>query len=655
MRSVCWKLHLFPLAIFAAIACVCICGCSRKGPMFPLDNPTPRADVHSYANPAEWKATRVFLDLDVDFNRKVIRGTALLDLDRGPGSPAPAVVLDTRALKIEKAEWSADSAAGKWNVAKFSVGASDPILGAPLRVEIPPEARAVRIAYESSPGAVALQWLEPAQTTGKKQPFLFSQSQAIQARSWIPLQDSPGIRVTYGAKIRVPGQLRAVMSANTNPFAEDAGGIMLDASTREFHFEQPKPIPSYLIALAVGDLVFANLDPRGGKEGRTGVYAEPSVLPAASKEFTDTEKMVEAVEARFGPYRWGRYDLLVLPPSFPFGGMENPCLTFATPTVIAGDKSLVSLVAHELAHSWSGNLVTNATWRDFWLNEGFTTYIERRILEDIYGKERADMEAVLGYRTLLDELNRLPEKDEILYVDLKGRDPDDGFTEVPYEKGALFLRTLESVVGREKFDHFLRAYFEENAFQSITTQDFLEKLETALFRPDPALESKVPVLQWITQPGVPEGAAIPKSALLDHAAAAAESFAEGKSSASSISFKTWSTQEQLYFLRSLPKSLDAAKMAALDEAFGLTRSGNAEVVAEWLLMAVRNRYAPANPRLERFLVEVGRRKFIKPLYEELVKTPEGRERAAAIYAKARPGYHPMAVATVDGILNPAGK
>ncbi|MCC6264806.1 MAG: M1 family metallopeptidase [Bryobacterales bacterium] len=661
MRAPCLKLHLAPLAILAALACACICGCSPKGPMFPLDNPAPRADTHSYAKPEEWKMTRVFLDLDVDFHRKVLRGTALLDLEHGPGSPAAAVILDTRALTVEKAEWSASQGAKPgaeaetWSDAEFSLGPDDPILGAPLRIELPAEARAVRITYETSPGAVALQWLEPAQTAGKKQPFLFSQSQAIQARSWIPLQDSPGIRVTYGAKIRVPRPLRAVMSADTNPFAEDASGKAIDASTLEFRFDQPKPIPSYLIALAVGDLAFANLDPRGGRQGRTGVYAEPSVLPRAASEFADTEKMVESIEARFGPYRWGRYDLLILPPSFPFGGMENPCLTFATPTVIAGDKSLVSLVAHELAHSWSGNLVTNATWRDFWLNEGFTTYLERRILEDIYGKDRADMEAVLGYRTLLDEMKTLPEKDQILYVDLKGRDPDDGFTQVPYEKGALFLRTIEGAVGREKFDAFLRSYFDKYAFQSITTQDFLGELADAFFREDPRLGSKIPVLAWVTQPGIPEGAAIPSSPLLKHVAEAAAAFADGKTQAASVPFKRWSSLEQLHFLRSLPKGLDAARMKALDEAFGLTHSGNSEVAAEWLLMSVRNGYSPAYPRLESFLIEVGRRKFIKPLYEELVKTPEGRARALAIYAKARPGYHPMAVATVDGILQGKGK
>jgi hypothetical protein len=332
--------------------------------------------------------------------------------------------------------------------------------------------------------------------------------------------------------------------------------------------------------------------------------------------------------------------------------MENPCLTFATPTVIAGDKSLVSLVAHELAHSWSGNLVTNATWRDFWLNEGFTTYIERRILEDLYGKERADMEAVLGYQTLLDEMKSLPEKDQILYVDLAGRDPDDGFTNVPYEKGALFLRTLEQTVGRDKFDDFLRGYFNNNAFESITTQDFLNKLEQIFFRTDPTLETKIPVLEWVTKPGIPAGAAIPKSDLLDKVNASAAAFASGSKAASALGFREWSSLEQLSFLRALPHDLSAGKMKALDDAYAVTQSGNSEVVSEWLTMAVRSGYAPAYPRLESFLVEVGRRKFLKPLYEELVKTPEGRARAISIYAKARPGYHPMAVATVDGIVKP---
>lgn len=653
MRAACFKLHFIFAVILGAIYSFCFYACAAKGPMFPLDDPSLGTDFHSFAKPEEWKATNVLLDLDADFDRKVLRGSATIAVTPGKSPDAPAVMLDTRDLQIEKAEWSDGGA--EWHEAKFTLGENDPVFGTPLRIEVPRTARAVRVAYETSPRAVALQWLAPAQTAGKKHPFLFSQSQAIQARSWIPLQDSPGIRVTYRARIRVPEALRAVMSANMDPSATGELKNTPSGEVREFSFEQPHPIPSYLIALAVGDLAAANLDPRGESEGRTAVYAEPSVLPAAAREFADTEKMIEATEARFGPYRWGRYDLLVLPPSFPFGGMENPNLTFATPTVIAGDKSLVSLVAHELAHSWSGNLVTNATWRDFWLNEGVTTYLERRIIEDLYGKERADMEAVLGYQTLQDELKELPDKDEILYVDLRGRDPDDGFTNVPYEKGALFLRTIESVTGREKFDKFLHEYFDRWAFQSITTQDFLNKLERDLFRPDPELAAKIPVLEWVTKPGIPAGAAIPHSTLLEQSARAAEDFAEGKLAAARIPFKTWSSQEQLYFLRALPKQLDATQMKALDNAFHLTEAGNAEVVSEWLLMAVRNRYAPADARLQSFLIEVGRRKFLKPIYEELVKTPEGRERAVAIYAKAREGYHPLSVSLVDGILDPARK
>ena len=595
----------------------------------------PRAveDVHSYSNPGEVRVRHLDLDWDVLFDQKILKGTSTLTVERAGSNRRAPLVLDTRNLGVTRVETSADGAA--WRDARFTVGAADAILGAPLTVELPARVAKVRVHYTTSPAASGLQWLEPAQTAGKRHPFMFTQSQAIHARSWIPLQDTPQVRVTYTARVRTPRDLLAVMSADNDGAARRDG---------DYSFRMQQPIPSYLIALAVGDLRFRSM----GR--RTAVYAEPSVVERAAREFADTEKMVAATERLYGPYRWGRYDILVLPPSFPFGGMENPRLTFATPTVIAGDKSLVSLIAHELAHSWSGNLVTNATWRDFWLNEGFTTYLERRILEEVYGRERAQMEASLGRRTLDEEIKTLPERDEILHVDLKGRDPDDGFTQVPYEKGALFLRHLEEAFGRARFDPFVRAYFDAHAFQSITTEDFTRYLRQNLLRRQPRLAARVPVEEWIESAGLPANAPSPQSDAFARVEAQAARWQRGEIRAEQIETRAWTTHEWLHFLKSLPEGSERAKMDELDRAFRLTRSGNSEVSFQWLMMSITNRYEPAYPRLEEFLTTIGRRKFIKPLYEEMAKTPEGRERALSIYRRARATYHPIAVASIDPIL-----
>jgi len=394
-------------------------------------------------------------------------------------------------------------------------------------------------------------------------------------------------------------------------------------------------VPSYLLAIAVGDIAVRETGPR------TAVYAEPSVVDAAAKEFADTEKMIDATEKLYGPYRWGRYDLLVLPPSFPFGGMENPELTFATPTVIAGDKSLVSLVAHELAHSWSGNLVTNATWSDFWLNEGYTVYIERRIIEEIYGQRRERMEAVLGYQDLQEELKSHPAKDQILNINLDGRDPDDGMTEIPYEKGALFLTAVEQQFGREKLDAYLKNYFDHFAFHSITTKESIEYMREHLFTLDPAAAAKIAVNEWVYQPGLPASAPIPHSEAFDAVDQSIVAWMKGQK----IETAQWSTQEWLRFLRGLPEKLDAAHMKKLDAQFHLTSASNNEILAQWLLMAVKNHYAPANDRLREFLTTVGRRKYVKPLYQAM-----DTKQAKAIYAQARPMYHSVTQSTIDAML-----
>jgi len=577
-------------------------------------------DPHSYANAGQVRVRHLNLDLDVMFDQRTVRGTAVLTVDR-IDPHARQLVLDSRALQIDETEISPDGK--KYREARFAIGKRDPILGAPLAIDIAPDTKYVRIRYSSSPTASALQWLDPEQTAGKQKPFLYTQSEAIHARSWLPLQDSPSVRVTYEARVHVPAGLKAVMSATNCPDSNDCRFVM------------DKPIPSYLIALAVGDLAFRATGPR------TGVWAEPAVLESAAREFSDMENMLKAAEALYGPYRWGRYDVLVLPPSFPYGGMENPRLTFATPTVIAGDKSLVSLVAHELAHSWSGNLVTNATWSDFWLNEGYTVYIERRILEQLYGKRREEMEAVLGYQDLQEEIKTHAARDQILNINLDGRDPDDGMTEIPYEKGALFLTQEEQTIGREKFDVYLKDYFDHFAFQSITTLESLNYMRSHLFESDEKAAAAIPVNEWVYQPGLPSSAPKPVSQAFIAIDRQIPLWLEGKK----IETSDWATQQWLYFLRGLPEHLSAAQMSRLDAENRFTSTRNDEILDQWLLMSVRNHYAAAAGRLEEFLTTVGRIKYVKPLYQAM-DLPQ----AKAIYEKARPMYHPITQASIDAVL-----
>ena len=592
------------------------------------------SDIHSFARPAEARVTHVALDLKTDFAAKRLAGTATLTIERQPS--AEAIVLDTDGLTID-----AVTAADGKTALSYRLGDDDPVRGRSLTVVLPQGVREIVVRYQTNPGAEALQWLSPEQTAGKRHPYLFSQGQAILTRSWIPTQDSPGIRQTYSARIVVPKELRAVMSAEQ--LTPD--GVAADGG-RAFEFRMPQAIPPYLIAIAVGDITSRNIGPR------TAVYAEPSVVEAAAYEFADLEKMVIAAEALLGPYRWGRYDGLVLPPSFPFGGMENPRLTFLTPTVLAGDRSLVSLVAHELAHSWSGNLVTNATWRDFWLNEGMTTYVEGRIMEALYGAERAAMLEVLAVRELQDEITRLgglQSKETILHVDLAGRNPDDGMTQIPYDKGSSFLRLIERTVGRARFDAWLRGYLDRHAFTSITTATFVDDLRTHLIKGDAALEQRLKVDEWVYSPGLPDNAPRASSEALTRIEKSAEAFANG-APASSLMAKAWTTQEWLHFLERMPDTLTAAQVADLDKTFNLTAQRNSEILFAWLRIAIQHRYQPAMPALERFLTSQGRRKFLRPLYEDLMKTDWGKPEAKRIYARARPLYHSVATGTLDPIV-----
>ena len=587
-------------------------------------------DPHSFAKTNEAVVKHLSWKAKIDFDTKVISAVATWTIENKSNSGQ--VIFDTRDLIIENIMVDGNTSSD-YKLADTIAGQS--FLGSALIVDIPTSAKTVSITYKTSEGAAALQWLNAEQTRDKKFPFLFTQSQAILCRTWIPCQDGPGVRFTFDAQVEVPKGMIALMSAE-NPQKINEDGV--------YHFKMEQPIPSYLMSLAVGDLAFKSV----GNE--TGVYAEPSFVEACAWELSDMQNMLESAEKLYGKYQWGRYDVIVLPPSFPFGGMENPRITFATPTIIAGDKSLVALVAHELAHSWSGNLVTNANWNDFWLNEGFTVYFENRIMEAVYGKDYADMLQVLEYEGLVETVKDFgaTSPDTHLKLKLEGRDPDEGVSDIAYNKGAYFLRLLESKVGREKWDVFVNGYFTTNAFSVMTTEDFIIYLNKNLIEPNKEKFADVNIDEWIYGPGIPANCPKVVSARFEKV----DVILQGLSSENNIpvdQVKSWSTHEWLRFIYQLPDDISLEKMVYLDGLFKFTGTGNSEIADAWYELAIKRNYSVAYPAIDTFLCSVGRRKFLTPLYKAMIKTGQ-KDMAVRIYTKARPGYHYVAQNTMDELI-----
>jgi leukotriene-A4 hydrolase len=584
-------------------------------------------DMHTLSNADSITLKHLDLDIKVDFDHKNISGTATWTIDN---------INKLSNLKLDTYDLAIDSVFV--NNKKVNTALDSPVkfMGSALNIPVDTASNTVTIYYKTGQQATALQWLDPQQTHDKKYPFLYTQSESVYARSWLPCADGPGIRYTYTARVTVPKGSLALMSAE-NPQQVNDSGI--------YHFKMELPIPAYLMALAVGHIDFKAID------GRTGVYAEPGMIDKARYEFDGVGKMVHAAEKLYGPYRWGRYDMLVLPPGFPIGGMENPRLTFCTPTIIAGDRSLVSLIAHELAHSWSGNLVTNATWNDFWLNEGFTDYFERRIMESIEGRDYADMLWELGYQDLVTNVNELGKNspDTRLKINLDGRDADDGFSDIPYEKGSHFLKLIEISAGRGKFDTFLKKYFDEHAFKTINTENFLTYLNENLIKGDSTLAKKLDINAWVYGPGIP--ANCPRAGNVRFAKVDAQNkkFLQGTPPAQ-LDTTGWRSNEWQQFLRKMPDSISDEQMKQLDAAFHFTNTGNSEIADLWLVMAIHAGYDPAYPAIQQFLGSVGRRKFIEPLYAAMIKTPKGKVMAKKLYAKDRINYHPLAQASIDKLM-----
>jgi leukotriene-A4 hydrolase len=583
-------------------------------------------DRHSYAEPALVRTTHLELDLELDFDEKVLAGTATHTL--AWTGTTDRLVLDTRDLTVLAVE---GATADGWEALEYSVAVPDKELGSALTIRTSQHQR-VRISYRTAPTATGLQWLEPSMTAGGVMPFMFSQSQAIHARSWVPVQDTPSVRFSYAAHVTAPPELMVLMSADNGTTSRRTGS---------YDVVMPEPIPSYLLAIAAGDLVF---EPIGE---RSGVWAEPEMARRAATEFADTEEMMRVTEALFGPYRWGRYDILVLPPSFPYGGMENPRMTFATPTVVIGDKSLVSVVAHELAHSWSGNLVTQDSWDDIWLNEGFTSYVENRIVEAVYGTEFAVMETAIKQHATVVKLDPLTPAE--LAVELPGlnhRSEYHGTTSCGPLKGSWFLSWLEERFTREVFDPFLRGYFDRFAFRSINSEDFVGHLREHLLQPHPGVVTDAEVAAWLDEPGIPAFAARAVSERFEAVDDARDRWlGTGELPQGAAA---WTTQEWLRFLDAAPDVLGVVQLQQLDREFGLTGTANGEIARRWYQIVAASSYEAAYADLAGFLTNVGRMKLVLPVYRALAGTD--REFAAEVFAKARPGYHPITTAAVQKIL-----
>jgi aminopeptidase N len=586
----------------------------------------PRFDPHSWCDSDQPRQRHLDLELTVDFAGRALNGTVRIDLDGAAGGPLD---LDGRDLTINSVT-DQDGRDIPWQKAE-----SEAVRGDRLRLDLPAGTTSVTLVYATAPGALALGWLEPQQTAGGQHPFMFSQCQPIHARTMVPCQDTPRHRVTYDARITVPAPLRAVMSAAN-------AGEQQDGDRTTWSFAMPQAIPTYLLALAVGNLEGRDLSPR------CRVYAEPETVEAAAWEFAETEDMIAKAEHLFGPYVWDRFDLLVMPPAFPYGGMENPRLTFLTPTLLAGDRSQVNVVAHELAHSWTGNLVTNATMDDFWLNEGFTVYAERRILEEVDGKAFADLQAVVRRNALQVNLDQFGPDSPYTHLrnDLAGTDPDEVYSLVPYEKGAQLVLLLEDAVGRPAFDQFLLKYIDTFRFQSITTDEFLAFLEQEL----PGVYAKVRGPEWVDGPGMPDNELPVHSDAVDRLRTLAAGWDEGLRPEPAVTAGWSSTEWQLY-LQDLPRQLPAADCQWLDETFDLTAQGNYEVLVEWLTIAAASAYAPALPRVREVLSSVGRMKYLKPLYKALMSNPETVALAREVFAEVKDSYHPLSRGSVAGIVN----
>lgn len=607
----------------------------------------PGLDYHSFANIEQFHVTRLELELRVDFRNKVLFGAASLEVKR-VDPRATQLVLDTRDLDVRDVSEKATSLLGAtdksqttWVSRPFHLERADPVLGSPLVIELPPAAKKtselIKIEYVTAPTAPALAWLDAGDSGAKHDPLFFTLPGPIGARNWIPLQDTPQVRFTVRAHIHTDPDQLAVMSAKNDPKAKRNG---------DYTFEMDEPLPPRALALAVGDLRYHELGPR------SGIYAEKAFIGPAEGALADFEKLVAAGEAVSGAYPYGRADVLITPSLSPVAGVAQPRLDYLTASTLPG--SALEYAARALAQGWAGNLVVPATWRDAWWSEGLSGYLAGRMVAAVGGEARAALDATLELKGLPSELAALKPEEQRLAVDLRNQDPGLAQRSARSAKARLLFVWLESRVGRERLDVFLKGFFEHFAQKSVTTEQFLDYLDRELLARSAGAVSRADIMQWVEAPGLPATAVLPDAPALAAVDAARATWLKGASAARKLDTRTWSAPEWRAFLEGMPAALRREQLAELDQAFGFGRREDAETVRDWLLLVVRNAWSPGFPRLEEYLATQGRLSLVVPLYEALMKTPAGTATAQRVYAQARTHYLAQTSAALDPIVNPAG-
>nr|CAI9694391.1 unnamed protein product [Rangifer tarandus platyrhynchus] len=594
-------------------------------------------DSCSLASPASVCQTKhLHLRCGIDFARRVLTGTAALTVQSQEDN-LRSLILDTKDLTIEKVVINGQEV-------KYTLGERQSYKGSPMEISLPialckNQEIVIEISFETSPKSSALQWLTPEQTSGKEHPYLFSQCQAIHCRAILPCQDTPSVKLTYSAEVSVPKELVALMSAIRDGEAPDPE----DPSRKIYRFSQKVPIPCYLIALVVGALESRQIGPR------TLVWSEKEQVEKSAYEFSETESMLKIAEDLGGPYIWGQYDLLVLPPSFPYGGMENPCLTFVTPTLLAGDKSLSNLIAHEISHSWTGNLVTNKTWDHFWLNEGHTVYLERHICGRLFGEKFRHFHALGGWGELQNSIKTFGETHPFtkLVVDLTNVDPDVAYSSVPYEKGFALLFYLEQLLGGpEVFLGFLKAYVEKFSYKSITTDNWKDFLYSH-FKDKVDILNQVDWNTWLYSPGLPPVKPNYDMTLTNACIALSQRWItatdDDLNSFSSADLKDFSSHQVNEFLAQMLQSapLPLGHIQRMQAVYNFNAINNSEIRFRWLRLCIQSKWEEAIPLALKMATEQGRMKFTRPLFKDLAAFDKSHDQAVRTYQEHKASMHPV--------------